>query len=160
MATILVVDDDLAIREMIAAVIESESDHEVVLASHGKDALRQLGDQHVDAIVCDVNMPVMNGLDLVRELRDDPHTARLPVVLISAGAYLDRLDRDVDVDLMLEKPFEISTLLSCIQFALRRVHSSHRHVRVGRHRAAFSIKRALRSARTREHRIWHASTAL
>src|SRR4051794_7048408 len=99
MASILVVDDDSVIRELLAAVLEEESEHQVHVAANGQEALDVLERAEIDAVVCDVNMPVMNGIDLVRAIRSNPELERLPVLLISAAAAPLEIDDDLDVDL-------------------------------------------------------------
>ena len=147
MARILVVDDDSVIRELLVEVLEDESDHEVIVASNGQEALDQLQRHAVDAIVCDVNMPVMDGFEFVRNVRSSPDLHDLPVLLISAAARLERVDPDLDVDLMLEKPFELNSLLACVGFILNGVRAGTNTVRVTRRRAASQIDRMVRSHR-------------
>jgi CheY-like chemotaxis protein len=147
MARILVVDDDSVIRELLTAVLEEESDHDVVVAGNGQEALERLAEAPVDAIVCDVNMPVMDGYELVRAVRAQDEFTDLPILMISAAVAADDLDPDLQVDLMLEKPFEINALLACVSFALGRVRAGQRTVRVTRRRAAMSVNRMLRQTR-------------
>jgi DNA-binding response OmpR family regulator len=150
MATILIVDDDVAIRELIAAVIEQESGHEVMKAENGRQALDTLSDSPVDLVVCDINMPVMNGIELVREMRADERHSALPVVMISANPSLERIDPQLDVDLMLQKPFEVSVLLGCISSALSRVRRGRGRARSIRRRASSSLARSLRVSRRQQ----------
>ncbi len=160
MARILVVDDDSVIRELVATVLEEESDHTVVLAENGKDALARLAESPVDAIVCDVNMPVMDGYELVRAVRSTPEFHELPVLMISAVATAEDLDSSVDVDVMLEKPFEINALLACIAFILSGMRAGQHAVRVTRRRAAEAVDdfvRSTRPAHTRQSFGSHAS---
>lgn len=146
MARILVVDDDSVIRELVAAVLEEESDHRVVLAANGREALDRLAEAPVDAIVCDVNMPIMDGYELVRAVRSTPEFQELPVLMISAIAPTDGLDPSVDVDVMLEKPFEINALLACIAFILSGVRAGQNAVRVTRRRAAEAVDEFVRAS--------------
>jgi CheY-like chemotaxis protein len=141
MARILVVDDDSVIRGLLIEVLEDESDHEVIVASNGQEALDQLDQHPVDAIVCDINMPVMDGFELVRNVRARPELHDLPVLLMSAAARLERVDPDLEVDLMLEKPFELTSLLACVGYILDGVRAGKRTVRVTRRRAASQIDR-------------------
>jgi CheY-like chemotaxis protein len=147
MARILVVDDDSVIRELLVEVLEDESDHEVIVASNGQEALDQLGRHPVDAIVCDINMPVMDGFELVRNVRAHPELQDLPVLMMSAAARLERVDPDLEVDLMLEKPFELTSLLACVGYILDGVRAGTRTVRVTRRRAASQIDRIVQSHR-------------
>jgi CheY-like chemotaxis protein len=120
MARILVVDDDAAIRDLLTAVLGGEAEHDVIVAENGCDALDRLRETTVDAVVCDVNMPVMDGIALVRELRDHADTRTLPVLLIST-IEPEALDPALEVDMLLTKPFEISTLLASVRHVLARV---------------------------------------
>jgi CheY-like chemotaxis protein len=147
MATILVVDDDSVILELLIAVLEDESDHTVVAASNGSEALDRLREGHVDAVVCDVNMPIMDGIEFVRTVRADPALQDLPVVLTSAVTDPAALDPELNVDLMLEKPFEVNALIACVSFVLERVRSGQRTVRVTTRRASDSVNRIMREHR-------------
>lgn len=147
MARILVVDDDSVIRELLVEVLEDESDHEVIVASNGQEALDQLQRHAVDAIVCDINMPIMDGFELVRNVRSSPELHDLPVLLISAAARLEKIDPDLEVDLMLEKPFELNSFLACIGFILNGVRAGTNTVRVTRRRAASQIDRIVQGHR-------------
>jgi two-component system, chemotaxis family, chemotaxis protein CheY len=151
MATILVVDDDSVIRELLAAVLEEESEHHVIVAGNGQEALDQLGTHEVDAMVCDVNMPIMDGLELLRSIRANPDTEDLPVLMLSAAVPADALEPELGVDLMLEKPFEISALLACVSYVLQTVRARAQNVRVTRRRAAAKVGRLVRPARRRQH---------
>ena len=151
MARILVVDDDSVIRELLVEVLEGESDHEVIVAANGQAALDQLDLHEVDAVVCDVNMPVMDGFEFVRNVRANPELHDLPVLMISAAARLERVDPDLEVDMMLEKPFELNSLLACVGFILNGVKAGTRAgshtVRVTRRRAASQLERIVQSRR-------------
>ena len=155
MARILVVDDDSVIRELLVEVLEDESGHEVIVAANGQSALDQLNQHKVDAVVCDVNMPVMDGFEFVRNLRANPELHDLPVLMITAAARLERVDPDLEVDMMLEKPFELASLLACVNFILNGVRAGTRvgshTVRVTRRRAASQLERIVQSRRRQLH---------
>ena len=149
MADILVVDDDSVIRDLLVEVLEEESGHHVIVASNGKEALERLQHHSVDVIVSDINMPVMDGYELVRHVRSSPEFEKLPVLMISAAARLEQADPDLEVDIMLEKPFELNSLLACIGFLLNGVRAGARAgirtVRVGRRHAATRFDRMVLS---------------
>lgn len=151
MARILVVDDDSVIRELLVTVLEEESDHQVIVASNGQEALDQLEQHTVDAIVCDINMPVMDGFELIRAIRANPTLHHMPVLLMSAAARLEQVDPDLEVDMLLEKPFELSSLLACVGFILNGVRAGRRvgshTVRVTRRRAASQLERIVLARR-------------
>jgi two-component system, OmpR family, response regulator MprA len=111
-ATVLVVDDEPAIREVVATLLEDEG-YVVLHAKDGLEALDTINDDEIDLIVSDVVMPRLDGASLVRKLRHRGHL--MPVVLMSA-VY-------ADVDLpgvrFVPKPFEIDRLLGTVASALK-----------------------------------------
>jgi two-component system, OmpR family, response regulator MprA len=110
-ATVLVVDDEPAIREIVATLLEDEG-YLVRHAKDGLEALAAIDDDSIDLVVSDVIMPRLDGASLVRKLRRRGHL--IPVVLMSA-VY-------ADVDLpgvrFVPKPFEIDRLLGTVASAL------------------------------------------
>lgn len=90
---VLIVDDSPAMRSMIRRVLQiSGFDFSVCLeASNGEEACRLLRDHWVDVIVTDINMPVMNGEQLVARLKSDPTLASIPVVVVSTDASDHRI---------------------------------------------------------------------
>ncbi len=88
---ILTVDDSRTMRDMLKMALR-DGGHEVIQADdgvHGTEVLAQNG--NIDIIITDINMPLMDGLKLVRRIRADPNHAAVPVVIISTeGASEDR----------------------------------------------------------------------
>jgi adenylate cyclase len=80
---ILVVDDNESILDLLARQLTREG-HEVETCDSGEKALARLDIEPFDLLLLDLMMPGINGLDVLRELKADPHTAALPVVMISA----------------------------------------------------------------------------
>ena len=79
-ATILVVDDDETMRDLLRRMLE-RAGYAVVLAANGRDALERLRDRPADLIVTDMVMPEMDGIELIRKLATE--RPRLPVIAIS-----------------------------------------------------------------------------
>jgi CheY-like chemotaxis protein len=79
-STILVVDDDADVCELYRDILEQERLC-VVTAKNGVEALAVMRARHIDLAIIDVHMPVMNGAELVREMRRDPALERLPVLV-------------------------------------------------------------------------------
>jgi CheY-like chemotaxis protein len=77
--TILIVDDDPDVRDLYQEFLEPTFD--VLTAEHGRDALEQLARTRVDLAIIDVQMPVMNGVELIRAMRADPRWEHLPVIV-------------------------------------------------------------------------------
>jgi DNA-binding response OmpR family regulator len=108
MATILIVEDDLSLAELLAVVLE-EAGYEVCLAPHGNAALRQLATQPPDLVVSDLMMPELDGRGLWQRMQEDSRYATIPLILMSAVRAL--IPGQVP---FLPKPFEAEQLLSCI----------------------------------------------
>jgi DNA-binding response OmpR family regulator len=103
---ILVVDDDLAILEALAVLLDGRYD--VVTATDGREALRLIEDHSVDLVVSDVLMPLVAGEELVEAARRAG--VRIPVILISG--HQERLERarEAGADAYLYKPFPFRLL--------------------------------------------------
>jgi DNA-binding response OmpR family regulator len=84
-STVLVVDDDPVIVKLLQLNFEMEG-YEVITAADGEEGLRRARDDHPDAIVLDVMMPKMTGLQVAEALKADEATRAIPVVLLSAKA--------------------------------------------------------------------------
>jgi len=83
MKTILIVEDSATTRSLIRAVIDELGEFETVEASSGFEALKMLPLQHFDLIITDINMPDINGLELISFVRNNPRYNDLPVVIVS-----------------------------------------------------------------------------
>jgi CheY-like chemotaxis protein len=116
--TILLVEDDDGIRETMAALLEDEG-FVVLQAANGADglaALRQSGDV-VCLVLLDLWMPIMNGWQLLAELRADDRLAELPVVVISAAG---EQPPPPGAAAFLRKPIRLDALLSAVETHRRR----------------------------------------
>ena len=113
MATVLLVEDNDDVREMMALALQLGG-HEVWSARHGKEALALLHDGHPppSLILTDLMMPVMNGWELRDALMEDPNLAGVPVVAVSAvpAEHLQRLE---GMD-FLPKPIDLNQLLQLV----------------------------------------------
>jgi two-component system chemotaxis response regulator CheY len=91
MATALVVEDSPTMRQLIVFALKRITGLTVVEADDGVDALRKLSAQKLDIILTDINMPIMDGLKLVKRIRSDEHLKAIPIVIITTeGAEEDR----------------------------------------------------------------------
>lgn len=83
MRTILIVEDSATTRALIRAVIDEIGEFETVEASSGFEALKMLPQQQYDLIITDINMPDINGLELISFVRNNPRFTHLPIVIVS-----------------------------------------------------------------------------
>ncbi len=106
---ILVVDDDSLAGEMIGAVLE-EMGHEAILAENGVDAADKLDSEvGIKMIVSDMNMPMLSGIDLFRELREQGNM--LPFILLTGDAPDALLASEPRIDACLLKDFRLDETL-------------------------------------------------
>ena len=105
--TILIADDSATMRSMVVSVIESLGDYQIVEASSGFDALRFLPRGHIDLILTDINMPDINGLELISYLRNNPHYKDIPVFIISSEGSAQDIEKgkQLGADEYVVKPF-------------------------------------------------------
>lgn len=90
-ARVLVVDDSITTRTLEKTLLESAG-FSVITATDGPQALRLLNTQHCDLVICDVQMPKMDGFELTRTIKSNTNTSHLPVVLITAlGSDQDKM---------------------------------------------------------------------
>lgn len=109
---ILIIDDEDDIREVAALSLESVAGWEVVVASSGAQGVIRAAECQPDAILLDVMMPGMDGPTTFRELRKNPATSRIPVLLLTAKVQAtdQRRFADLGVEAVLFKPFDPLTL--------------------------------------------------
>ena len=120
MAKILVVEDSKAMRGLIAATLVSVAKHQVIEAENGFAALKELPKHQFDLLITDLNMPDMNGLELLRFVRQSELHKDLPVLLVSTDASEDNKERVMaaGANAYLSKPFQPDELRRTVQALL------------------------------------------
>ncbi|HZI11471.1 MAG TPA: response regulator [Myxococcus sp.] len=111
MKRLLIVDDELAIVEALQDILSVEG-YDVVTAFNGVDGLKRMADAKPDLVLLDLMMPVMDGREMLRRMREDPKLGDIPVVVMSAGRISDE-ERRASAR-FLAKPFELDELLDTI----------------------------------------------
>ncbi len=126
MKTVLVVDDDPDIRELITWKL-SQAGYTTLAASDGEAGLEaaiagDTGGRVPDLILVDWMMPKMTGIELCRALRENPVTSRIPIILLTAKAQESEVERGfaAGVDDYIVKPFSPREMLGRIQAVLAR----------------------------------------
>jgi len=113
MPTVLVVEDELPISDLIISIL-SFADYRVVVARNGQEALVWLDEgEHLDLILSDIMMPVMDGRELCKKLHAHPRHSSIPIILMSAAYTSSNLD-GCRHSAFLKKPFSVDELLSAV----------------------------------------------
>ena len=112
---VLVVDDSLTVRRVTQRLLTREG-YRVVLAKDGIDALERLAEERPQVVLSDIEMPRMDGFDLVRNMRSDARLATLPVIMITSRIAQKHRDyaAQLGVNHYLGKPYSEEELLSLV----------------------------------------------
>ncbi len=122
MSTVLVVEDSVTQRQMISDLLkESGLNASVISVGDGVEALEQIQNQPPDIVVLDIVMPRMNGYEVCRQIKTDPKTENIPVIMCSSkGEEFDKYwGRKQGADAYIAKPFEPTELIGTIKQLLR-----------------------------------------
>ena len=121
--TILIVDDEEGVRDLITDALSMASLTSIT-ASHGMEALSKIRTNDIDLVILDINMPTMDGYEVLQRLREMSNT--VPVIVLTAR--LDREDTkqafELGADDFVRKPFGIEELILRVQAILRRTTAS------------------------------------
>ena len=119
MASVLAVDDSPSMRRMVAFTLEGAG-HDVVAASDGQEALKSAKARAFNLIITDVNMPVMDGLTLIKELRQLPNYRFTPILTLTTESSADKKSagKAAGATGWIVKPFNPDELLSVVQKVL------------------------------------------
>ena len=119
MFSILVCEDDFAIKTMISTKLKQEN-YSVYTAQNGQEALNLMEKQQIDLVISDIMMPEMDGYEFVQTLRETKHT--LPILMITAKSQLESLEAafKLGVDDYMVKPLRLEELVLRVKALLRR----------------------------------------
>lgn len=115
---ILIAEDDFNIQDLLKLYMEKEG-YEVVTASNGSEALRRYRETKPDIILLDIMMPVLDGLEVCKEIRKESST---PIIMLTArGETVDKVTGlELGADDYIPKPFEMREVLARVRAVMRR----------------------------------------
>jgi len=118
--TILIADDSDSIRKLLEATLQSAG-YDVLTSVDGEDALRHLTGQSIDLLITDLNMPGMDGIALVREVRKKESYESMPILLLTTESRAEKREeaKVAGATGWVVKPFVQSKLLAVIQKLIR-----------------------------------------
>lgn len=114
---VLVVDDSMTVRQQVGAVL-TQAGFTVVEAGDGVEGAEAIAAQSdIAMVVCDVNMPRMNGLDMVAKVKGDPANANLPIIMLTTegNPALIKQAKSAGAKGWILKPFKADQLLATVQ---------------------------------------------
>jgi chemosensory pili system protein ChpA (sensor histidine kinase/response regulator) len=120
---IMVVDDSLTVRKVTCRLLEREG-CDVLIAKNGKEAIEILQDSIPDVMLIDLEMPKMNGFELIEWVRANPETAHIPMIIISSRTAEKhrKIAQDLGVNIFLGKPYKEEELLNHLSGLIRKSH--------------------------------------
>jgi two-component system chemotaxis response regulator CheY len=125
---ILVVDDSGVMRAMVIKTLKLAGTPlgEIYQAANGQEGLDVLGDHWVDLVFADINMPVMNGEEMIDRIRDDPAWKDLPIVVISTEGSETRIESLHNKGAeFVHKPFTPEIIRNVLETMLGIDHGQH-----------------------------------
>ncbi len=114
--TIMIIDDSATLRQVVAVTLK-KAGYDVLEASDGKDALNKLTGQKVNLIICDVNMPNMDGITFLKELKTKAAYKFTPVIMLTTESQEARKQegRAAGAKAWVVKPFKPEQMLAAIE---------------------------------------------
>lgn len=113
--TIMVVDDSASLRQVVSIAL-SGAGYEVIEACDGKDALGKLDGKKINLIVSDVNMPVMDGISMVKEIKQMPKYKFVPIIMLTTESKdeMKQAGKEAGVRAWVVKPFKPEQMLDAV----------------------------------------------
>jgi len=119
MKRIMTVDDSATIRQMVALTLR-DAGYEVIEAVDGRDALERLAKESVDMLVTDLNMPNLDGVGLIRAVRQQPSNRFIPIIMLTTESHDSKKQegKAAGASGWIVKPFKPEQLLGVVRMVL------------------------------------------
>ena len=128
MKRILIIDDDSGVSETVSELLRKSS-FDPLVASSGKQGIQVAAQAKPDLILLDVNMPEMDGYAVCKQLRQQPSTREIPIIMLTAEGGIENSVKGLDIgaDDYIIKPFNMKDLMARIHARLRKIDSDKKH---------------------------------
>ena len=119
--SVLVVDDHKDNRRILSRYLERDG-HQVVCVENGEVAIEQISNKEFDLVLLDILLPGINGVDVLRYIKDDPKLKKIPVIVLSALGDMDSVVKCIELgaDDYITKPFNLVLLKARINASLEK----------------------------------------
>ena len=113
---LMIIDDSPTMRKIIGVTLTNNG-YSFIEAENGQDALDKLAVNKIDLFIVDINMPVMNGIDFVKNVRKLPAYAKTPIIILTTETEKNMMDKgkEAGADAWIIKPFESDELAKLIK---------------------------------------------
>lgn len=117
---IMVVDDSYTLRQVLVMSL-TKAGYEVIEAEDGLDALSKVDGRKINMFICDVNMPNMDGITLIKELNSKKEYAYVPKIMLTTESQNSKIQegKDAGAKAWVVKPFKQETILNAIKKLIR-----------------------------------------
>jgi two-component system alkaline phosphatase synthesis response regulator PhoP len=116
---VLIVDDEAAILHALGMYLKQEGYSTEAIAKFDHYLANMESSKLPDVVVLDILLNQEDGLKIAREIKDDPKTSHIPIILISALPNVDKLAKDVEADAFMAKPFDMKKLNATVEKVLK-----------------------------------------
>ena len=119
--SVLIVEDSPTMRQLVAMSLKKIGNVKITEAGDGVDGLKKISQEKFDVIFIDINMPLLDGLKLVKMIKEDPSSNKIPVVIITTDLSSEskRISESLGVDAYLTKPVQTKTIYSTVKSILK-----------------------------------------
>ncbi|MFC1496996.1 PleD family two-component system response regulator [Verrucomicrobiota bacterium] len=117
---ILLIDDEPLVTSTMTTMLKAYTKHEVITANSGKEGIKEAIKHSPDLIFLDIMMPDINGIDVLKELKEKSETCMIPIIMLTALGDAEMMQSAMHAyaQRYIEKPIDKETLLSVIKGAL------------------------------------------
>ena len=120
-AKVLVVDDEKGVRDLLHSFLNATG-HQTIMASSGEEAIKLAKSESPNAILLDVKLPGIDGIETCRRLRAEEQTRYIPVIMVTAFGTTETEATDAGADDLINKPFKLTDLAVRVKSLLRIGH--------------------------------------